>query len=98
MSQPRTCTRCAAVVAGEDQCPTCLAEFADRRDPAQMSTAERLTEFNSWFLAGNVPEISNDRVAQRVAELLGHHVHPMDLVTRDGRDVMRREIVSGGGS
>ena len=92
---PRTCSRCATVVPDDQECPTCLAEFNTRRNPAQMSTQERLAEFNSWFLAGNVPEISNNRVAVRVSELLGYSVHPMDIATRDGRDALRREIVGG---
>jgi hypothetical protein len=60
-----------------------------------MSTQERLAEFNSWFLVGNVPEIGNSRVAARVSELLGYPVHPMDIATADGRDALRREIVGG---
>lgn len=95
-STSRSCTRCGTVVPNEDQCPTCLAEFATRRNVSQMTTEERLAEFNSWFLAGRVPEISNDRVAIRVAELVGHHVHPFDLVTSEGLDDLRRQIVTGG--
>ncbi len=89
----RICTRCQTQIADDEQCPTCLAEFATRRDPREMTTAERLAEFDSWFLA-DLPEISNSRVAARVAELVGHPVHPLDVGTREGRRDLRHEIVS----
>lgn len=90
---PRTCTRCATTVPFYDECPTCVAEFIGRRDPVEMTTTEKLAEFDSWFRS-RLPEISNNRIAQRINELVGHPAHPMDIATATGRDALRAEIAA----
>lgn len=90
MSEPRTCTRCAHEGLTE-ACPTCTAEWEERRDASKMTPEERLAEFRSW---GGVLEIDWPKVHQRIEELVGRPVWTHELGT-SGLPYLEHEILTG---
>jgi hypothetical protein len=67
---PRTCTRCGHEDVVES-CPTCLVEWENRRDVADMTKEERAGELRSWT---GIIEIAFDKIHQRAQELVGRPV------------------------
>jgi hypothetical protein len=87
----RNCSRCGTLA--EDSCSTCLAWFKRRPDASTLTPAERVAEFDSWFLT-SVPEIPNGKVAERIGQLLGRGTYPFELSPAVD-DALRRDILTG---
>jgi hypothetical protein len=68
MGELRTCSRCGTETS--EECPSCLAWFETRPDPATMTPDERVAEMKSW----KTVEISFDKIHQRIQELVGRPV------------------------
>jgi hypothetical protein len=90
VTEPRTCTRCGHADLTE-ACPTCTAEWENRRDANDMTPDERLAEFRSW---GDILEIDWPKVHQRIEELVGRPVWTHELGS-DGRPYLEHEILTG---
>jgi hypothetical protein len=90
MSTLRTCTRCGHENLTE-ACPTCTAEWEDRRDAAEMTPEERLAEMKSW---GPILEIDWPKVHQRIEELVGRPVFTHEMGT-GGMAYLVHEILTG---
>jgi hypothetical protein len=90
MSEPRTCTRCGHEGLTE-ACPTCTAEWENRRDASEMTPDERLAEYRSW---GGILEIDWPKVHQRIEELVGRPVWTHEMGT-SGIPYLEHEILTG---
>ena len=86
MEKSRTCHLCGNVVTGF--CPTCKANFPNRRPVDQMTVQERVAEFTS---IGSPLEYEFSLVHQRIQELVGREVWTHEL-TRTGFDQLVEEI------
>lgn len=86
----RTCTRCGHRDLTE-ACPTCTAEWENRRDADDMTPEERLAEFRSW---GPILEIDFAKVHERIQELVGRPVFTHEM-GNSGDPYLEHEILTG---
>lgn len=87
-SEARTCKRCGHPDLYE-ACPTCLAEWENRRDASEMTPEERVAEFDSW----DSLEIEFAKIHQRIEELVGRPVFTHELGT-SGVPYLHHEILT----
>jgi hypothetical protein len=80
VAETRTCHIDGTVVGTREPCPTCLAAWPNRHNPAEMTVDERVAEME--LLKGPL-ETDFSKLHQRIEELVGRPVWTHELASYD---------------